>query len=447
MNKFEQGFLVGASTAAHQVEGNNIHSDYWAMEQMEYSQFVEPSLIACDHYNRYKDDIKMMADAGLNAYRFSIEWARIEPEKGKFDEKEMQHYLDVIACCKANKVEPIVTLHHFTSPKWLICEGGWENESVIDAFSKYATYVTEHIGNEVKYICTINEANMRLQIGALMERFRAQMMAKMAAAQNADAQPKEAQNQESETKESMEGQVQVGLNLSNPMERMKLTAMENAKIFGTPQPANFVSGASEKGDEIVIRAHQAAKKAIKAVNPDIQVGITLSLHDTQWVDGGEEKAQKEWDEEFSHYIPYIKEDDFFGLQNYTRSVYGPNGILPVEEGKKLTQMDYEVYPQALENVIRRVNKEMPKVPIMITENGIATSDDKERIAFIETALAGVFACKEDGIPVIGYCHWSLMDNFEWQKGYAMTFGLCAVNRETMERMPKESLKVLGNYAS
>ncbi len=438
MRKFEKGFLLGASTAAHQVEGNNVHSDYWAMEQMKYTQFVEPSLDACDHYNRYEEDIAMMAKAGLNAYRFSIEWARIEPEKGKFDEKEMQHYLDVIACCKKYGIEPIVTMHHFTSPKWLICEGGWENEAVVDLFANYVSYVTEHIKNEVRYVCTINEANMRLQIGALMERFKKQMMAKMAAAQ---AAPQEAQGKT----DSMEGQVQVGLNLNNPMERMKLTAMENAKVFGTPQPANFVSGASENGDAIVIRAHQAAKKAIKAICPDMQVGITLSLHDTQWVEGGEAAAEKEWEEEFTHYIPYIKEDDFFGLQNYTRSIYGAEGILPVPEGGKLTQMDYEVYPEALEHVIRRVHKEMPSVPIMITENGIGTSDDKERVAFIETALKGVQACIDDQIPVIGYCHWSLLDNFEWQKGYAMTFGLCAVDRETMVRLPKESLTVLGQY--
>ncbi len=440
MKKFEKGFFVGASTAAHQVEGNNIYSDYWAMEQMEYSSFVEPSLDAVDHYHHYEEDIKMMAEAGLNAYRFSVEWARIEPEKGVYDEREVAHYRDVIRCCRENGIEPIITLHHFTSPKWLVCEGGWENEAVIDLFAAYAKYITEQLGEEISYICTINEANMRLQIGALMERFKKQMMAKMAAAQqNVNAQPEKKE-------ESMEGQVQVGLNLSNPMERMKLTAMENVKIFGTPQPANFVSGASENGDMIVIRAHQAAKAAIKSVRPEIKVGITLSLHDIQTIEGGEARGQKEWEEEFAHYIPYIKEDDFFGLQNYTRSIYGPDGIVPVKDAP-MTQMDYEIYPQALEHVIRRVHTEMPGVPIMITENGIGISDDTIRVSFIETALAGVQNCIADGIPVIGYCHWSLMDNFEWQKGYAMTFGLVAVDRTIQKRLPKPSLAYLGSYSN
>lgn len=128
MGKLPETFLIGASTAAHQVEGNNIHSDYWAMEQMEHTSFNEPSLDAVDHYNRYEEDIKLMAEAGLNAYRISVEWARIEPECGKFDETEIAHYRKVLECCRANGIEPIVTMHHFTSPKWLIAQGGWENQ-------------------------------------------------------------------------------------------------------------------------------------------------------------------------------------------------------------------------------------------------------------------------------------------------------------------------------
>ena len=216
MNKFENGFMLGASTAAHQVEGNNTNSDYWVMENMEYSQFVEPSLDAVDHYNRYEEDIKMLADAGLNTYRFSVEWARIEPEQGKFDEKEIEHYRKMIKCCRDNGVEPVITLMHFTSPVWLIKLGGWDNEQVVELFANYARFVTEQLGSEIKYICTINEANMRLQIGALMERFKKQMMAKMA-------------NAAKSSSDSMEGQVQVGLNLSDPMEKMKLAAMENIR--------------------------------------------------------------------------------------------------------------------------------------------------------------------------------------------------------------------------
>ena len=172
MQKFEKGFFIGAATAAHQVEGNNTNSDYWAQEQLPHSSFTEPSGIACDHYHRYEEDIKLLADAGLNAYRFSIEWARVEPEEGKFDPEAVEHYRKVIACCKAHGVEPIVTLLHFTSPKWLICKGGWEAESTVEDFKKYVTYVMEQLGSELRYVCTINEANMGLQLAAISKRFR-----------------------------------------------------------------------------------------------------------------------------------------------------------------------------------------------------------------------------------------------------------------------------------
>ena len=197
-----------------------------------------------------------------------------------------------------------------------------------------------------------------------------------------------------------------------------------------------------------MRAHLAARDAMKKICPNLMIGLSLSLHDIQPVDGGDVVAEKEWADEFTHYLPYILEDDFFGLQNYTRSLIGPDGIRPVPEGAETTQMDYEYYPQALEHVIRKVHNEFAQagkkaMPIMITENGIATEDDTRRVAFIDEATGGVASCLQDGIPVIGYCHWSLIDNFEWQKGFSMKFGLISVDRNTMKRTPKESLSFLG----
>lgn len=434
MNTLPQDFLVGAATAAHQVEGNNIHSDYWAMEHMKYGNFNEPSLDAVDHYNRYEEDIKMIAEAGLNAYRFSIEWARIEPEQGVYDENEIEHYRKVLTCCRENGVEPIVTMMHFTSPKWLIENGGWENEATVEAFKNYCQYVTEQLGDLMHYVCTINEANMGIQVAAISARYRAQMMAKMQRMQQRGA----------EEKKDLEGTAQVGMNFNDMMANMQKQKEENVEIFGTDTLQTFVSARTPEGDMLVIRAHQAAKAAMKAVKPELQIGLTLSLHDIQAQEGGEETAAKEWVDEFTHYVPYIKEDDFFGLQNYSRSLIGPNGILPVPEGAETTQMDYEYYPEGLEHVIRRVYEEMP-IPIMVTENGIATADDTRRVAYIQTAMKGVENCIQDGIPVKGYMYWSMMDNFEWQKGFGMTFGLISVDRTTQTRTAKPSLAVLGNY--
>ncbi len=431
MGKFSKDFLIGAATAAHQVEGNNIHSDYWAMEHMEHSTFNEPSLDAVDHYNRYEEDIKLMAQAGLSAYRFSIEWARIEPEEGKFDETEIAHYRSVLECCHANHITPIVTMMHFTSPVWVIQNGGWESERTVEAFAEYCGYVVKHLGDLMGYIITINEANMGLQVAAIEERYKRQMMTKMSQMQA----------------QGLEGTAQIGMNFNTMMENMQLQKKDNKDVFGTEEPQNFVSGRTTEGDILVMRAHQAAKKAMKAVKPELQIGLSLSLHDIQAAEGGEENALREWDEEFSHYVPYILDDDFFGLQNYTRSIIGADGIQPVPQGAETTQMDYEFYPEALEHVIRRVSGEFgankKEMPIMITENGIATEDDTRRVAFIERATDGVVSCIQSGIPVIGYMYWSLMDNFEWQKGFSMKFGLIAVDRATQERMPKPSLGVLG----
>ena len=425
---FNKDFMLGAATAAHQVEGNNVGSDYWIMENLEHSVFVEKSGSAVDHYNRYEEDIDLLKKAGLNAYRFSIEWARIEPVEGQWNEKEMEHYIKVIDYCLANGIEPVVTYHHFSSPAWLITKGGWESPEVVNYFERYARYVTEHVAGKVKYVCTINEANMRLQMAFLIKDITERM-----------SKQSEIQNQE--------GSVQVGVNLSQNQSQMMMSMMETAKAFNIDDPrkvANFVSQASEEGDLLVMKAHNAARNAIKSVDPSIQVGLTLSLHDIQCVDGGEENAKKAWDDEFTHYLPYIEKDDFLGVQCYTRKIFDANGANSTLETGPKTQMGYEDYPMGIVNVVRRC-AEVFKGAIIVTENGIATSDDERRCEFIKEALTGLNDCITEGIKLKGYFAWSLLDNFEWQKGFSMTFGLISVDRNTMERTPKNSLKVLGSF--
>jgi len=413
----EKTFMLGASTAAHQVEGNNIHSDFWAMEQMKYSSFAEPSLDAVDHYNRYEEDIYLMAEAGLNAYRFSIEWARIEPVEGQFDLNEVEHYRKVIDCCYCNGVTPIVTLHHFSSPAWLIRKGGWGKPYVIAAFAKYAGFVAKELGEKIPYICTINEANMGYQLKKI----------------DADI----AKNS------SKEGDVQVGVQMD--IKKILLSVFAQAWHFKcAPGKVNtFLNPRSLEQEAYVMRAHQAAKAEIKKNSPKSKVGLTLSLYDIQVMPGGEKLAKDLWQEDFGFYLPYIKDDDFLGVQNYTRKVVGPQGIIDPETDRPVTQMGYENYPFAIGNVLRRVAGEFPG-DLIVTENGIAIGDDKVRCDYIRDAVKGVLDAAADGVPVKGYCHWSLLDNFEWQAGYGKTFGLIAVDRKTQKRFPKESISVLGN---
>lgn len=411
-------FLLGASTAAHQVEGNNIYSDFWGLEQMENSSYKEPSLDAVDHYNRYEEDITLMKEAGLNAYRFSIEWARIEPEKGKYKEEEIVHYENVLKCCMENGITPIVTMHHFSSPKWLIREGGWENEETIRYFADYCRYVASKLGSLMEYVCTINEANMGLQIAAVAR----DMMMKMGV------------------------KPQVGMNF-DMQEEIKKRRGDQAAVFGLEpeQPVNtFLGMRTPEGDRLIMRAHEAARDAMKEECPNLKVGLTLSLYDLQAQPGGEEMAKKIWEDDFGHYLPYLQKDDFIGVQNYTRKLVDENGGLPAPEGAEVTQMGYEFYPEGIGHVIRHVYESL-SIPVLVTENGIATADDSRRVEYIKRALSGIRECMEDGIPVLGYLHWSLIDNFEWQEGYAITFGLIAVDRSCQKRMPKPSLTYLGSF--
>lgn len=313
-----QDFFIGAATAAHQVEGNNIHSDYWVGENVKHSDYVEPSGMAVDHYHRFGEDIALLAKAGGNAYRFSIEWARIEPEEGQFNRSEVEHYRKVLACCKANGITPIVTLHHFSSPAWLISRGGWGKEYVVSAFARYAGSIAEELGSEFGYVCTINEANMGFQLHKVIDDMR-------------------------KAGKKKEGAVQVGTN--NGLDLKKIVDADGAR-----EP---------------------------------------------------------------------------------------------EAGAPLTQMGYEDYPAAVGNVVRKVAREFSG-ELIVTENGIGSDSDTRRCEFIKEAFAGVMAAKKDGANVRGYLYWSLLDNFEWQAGYAKTFGLIAVDRETQTRYPKESLKVLGS---
>ena len=413
-------FLIGAATAAHQVEGNNIHSDYWIMEHVKHSDFTEPSGPACDHYNRYEEDIRLLAEAGCNAYRFSIEWARIEPKEGQFDEAEVAHYRKVLDCCRDHGVKPIVTLMHFSSPAWLISRGGWGTAKVAPLFARYARYVAEQLGDRLGYICTINEANMGIQLHKVIE----DMM---------------------KAGKRQEGGVQVGQNNGLDIKSIALGMLEQGKAFRVnPLKINsFLKPRDEKTERFVMQAHEAARQEIKAVLPDARVGLTLSLFDYQPTEQGKSNAARLWHEDYGWYLPYIMNDDFLGVQNYSRKIVDENGVREPAAGAPLTQMGYEDYPAGIGHVLRRVARSFPG-ELIVTENGIGTDNDARRCEFIREAFAGVMAARDAGVPVTGYLHWSLLDNFEWQAGFAKTFGLIAVDRTTMERRPKESLRVLGS---
>ena len=397
---FPKGFLWGAATAAHQVEGNNLNSDYWLLEQLPNSPFIEPSLDTCDHYHRFQEDIKLLAKTGMNCYRFSVEWARIEPVKGFFSQAELNHYRNVALTCLKYGIKPIVTYQHFTCPIWFSAQGGWENDESVELFGRYCTKVTEHFGDLIAMACTINELN-----------FTAQLDAKNFV----------------------------------PIERRQAVMAAAATSAGVKYFSAAPLGNPELISNNILKAHHKGRDAIKAIQPNLPTGMTLTMIDFQAVSGGEEKLKQLRYEIEDRFLEEAKNDDFIGVQAYTREFIDKNGFMKVKPDVEVTQMGYEFWPNAIEPAIRRASA-ITNLPIYVTENGVGTADDNKRIEYINGALKGIQKCLEDGINVKSYIHWTLLDNFEWTNGYKPTFGLIAVDRKTFKRSIKPSATYLGNIA-
>lgn len=410
---FPEGFLWGAATAAHQVEGGNDNCDTWAEEWAEGSPYVDKSGDAIDHYHRFRDDIALLASLGLKAYRFSVEWARVEPREGEFSAEALAHYRAVVDACVEHGLEPVITLHHFTSPKWLMPLGGWRGERTPALFARYVERVMPALGTAVKRVVTLNECN----IGVLLQSMFA----------------------------SLGFVPPIGVDVKS----WRAPGWRNsaAQACGTDAATYcaFQMAGDERGVATISAAHVAAREVIRRVAPGVQVGLALALSQPQHIPGGEESAARMWHGNFRQWLPAIQGDDFFALQNYTREIHGPDGQVAPPADAESTGARYEFAPQAVASVARRVAHEL-KLPILITENGYCGDDDTRRVEFLQQALAGLHAAIADGVPLIGYTCWSGFDNFEWVFGYAMRFGLIAVDRSTQQRTPKPSAHLLGTIA-
>jgi beta-glucosidase len=393
--RFPDHFLFGSATAAHQTEGNNTNSDWWDFERQPANRVHEPSGDACDSYHRYPEDIALVSNFGLNAYRFSIEWARIEPAEGYFSNAELAHYRRMLEACIAAGITPVVTFHHFTLPRWLGAQGGFLSPRFVELFERYCDRAAQALGDLLPWVCTINEP---------------------------------------------EGAGDAGW------------------VVGVHPPG--VVGDTEsmwKVADNVLRAHHAAVKVIRR-HSEAKIGVTLALQDMQYEDGAE-PGHTPWEDNArvsESFLQSTDGDDFVGLQTYTRIVFGPDGMRGpgLQPDKKNEQAEtdsttmtgWEIYPNAIEGTVRKVHHLVPGLPILLTENGIATEVDEKRKFFIDGALRATQRCLADGIDIRGYIYWSLLDNYEWSAGYVPKFGLCSVDLTTFERTPKPSGFYLGEVA-
>ena len=396
---FPKGFQWGVATAAHQIEGNNVNSDFWLLEHLRGTPFREPSGDTCDSYHRYPEDIALVAKLGLHTYRYSIEWARIEPEPGQYSQAELDHYRRMTELCRKHGLRPMATFHHFTSPRWLAAMGGWQDPSAPDRFAAYADKVSRALGDVLDSVCTINEPNGPVEEWALRG--------------------------------------------DKPVPGEDLLAMLAAKAAGSTKWSGFGLGDAYKTRDGMIAGHRKARAAIKANHGQLPVGITLALTELSAAPGGETLYKHIYDQSRTPFYEAVRGDDFVGVQTYSRKIIGPSGKVPPTERTLI--MGYEYWPQSLAACVREAARET-RCPIIVTENGIGTEDDAERIRYTDEALRGLRQCIKDGIDVRGYIHWSLMDNFEWLEGYRPKFGVVAVDRQTFRRTPKPSALHLGKLA-
>jgi len=364
--KFPTGFLWGSSTSSYQVEGG--------IENCDWSKDF-PAGIACDHYHRYKEDFNLLKKLNQNAYRFSIEWSRIEPEEGKFDEKEIEHYRQVILALRKCEIEPFVGLWHWTNPLWIKNKGGWESKKIAYYFSRYAEKIVSSLKDNVKFWITINEP------------------------------------------EIFTGSSYV-LGIWPPYKK---------SLF------SFISVINN-----LIRTHREAYKIIKKIQPNAQVGIATNNTYYEAFNDPISLLVKNIVERLDHFyiLDRIKNyQEFIGLNYYfhnriRRFKFNQN------ENKSVSDLGWEIYPKGIYFVLKNLNRY--KKPIYITENGLADVKDKLRKDFIKDHLFWTHKAIEGGIDVKGYFHWSLMDNLEWHRGFEPEFGLIGIDYKTLERKPRPS---------
>lgn len=400
---FPKGFLWGAATAGHQVEGNNVSSDAWLVENVKPTLFTEPSRDACNSFELWQTDLDLVRNLGLNTYRFSLEWARIEPEKGLFSIAALDHYKNIVAGCRARGLAPVVTFNHATTPRWFAAQGGWTHADAPDLFARFCDRAARHLAAGIAYAVTLNEPANAVSMKDSAPQFFMDMIAKANAAAG------------------------------------KACGSDTFRLAVASELADV-----EISQRHLLAAHTAGKAAMKAARSDLQVGFSLALPDDEAI-GEHSVRDAKRAQYYGAWLDLAKSDDFIGVQNYDRVRWDDKGPVPPAPGTEVNLQKHEIFPASLANAVRYAHA-TTGIPVLVTEHGLPTNDDAARCRFIAASLVELQKVVAEGLPVKGYIHWSLMDNFEWMLGYAMKYGLCSVDRTSFKRTPKPSAGVLSGIA-
>jgi beta-glucosidase len=388
--EFPDDFLWGSATSAHQVEGGNVNNDWWDFEQDPASAARESSGDGIDHFHRYAGDFRLLRSMGHNAHRLSLEWSRIEPAPGEFSLAALGHYRRVLTELADNGLTAFVTLHHFTLPRWFAAGGGWLRPDAVPLFARYCQRVAAELGDLMPFVCTINEPQMIALHGYL------------------------------------EGYHPPGI--TNPVLWRRV-------------------------GRVLLDAHHAAVRAVRdSADSSAGLAVQLPLLAPARDDGACQALCDELRREFVDlYLDGLTGDDrgdWLGVQYYRKQWVDPASMTLFTDapaGTQVTQMGWAVYPDGLRQLLHRAAE--TGLPLYVTENGIATEDDAERVDYLESHLGALAQAIAEGVDVRGYLHWSAFDNFEWSEGYRPKFGLVAVDRDAdFARIPKGSAAAFGRVA-
>ncbi|MBI1862264.1 MAG: glycoside hydrolase family 1 protein [Deltaproteobacteria bacterium] len=423
-------FLWGAATSSHQIEGNNIHNDWWDWESQGNIEGGEGSGLTCDHWNRFAEDLDLARDLGLNSYRFSVEWSRIEPECGRWNKEALDWYENLIGECEKRNLIPMLTLHHFTTPLWFAREGGFTTEKSANWFAGYVKRVVERVGKRVPLWCTLNEPNT-LVVGQYI----------------ASYMPPATYSPRSVSK------------ASRNLLRAHVQAYDiiHSKIQKREGPFR------DHPIAVGIAHNMIDFHPLRTLHPIDRMVTSLfrRFYNRSWPDavtGNEQHFGVLGIIPMAAQVPQArgrKTVDFLGVNYYTRvfvacrpfnhgdspdlfptASSSPVGIVFSKKGDRLSDLGWAIHPTGLGDMCHFLKGY--GVPLYITENGIADHDDDLRPDYLFSHLTQVAQAITEGIDLRGYFHWSLLDNFEWVKGFGPRFGLCAVDYKTQKRSIRRS---------
>jgi beta-glucosidase len=422
---FPDGFWWGAATAAHQVEGN-LDNDWTQWERVPGNiANGDTSQVGVDHYNRFDEDFALAKAMGHNTHRISIEWSRIEPQRGEFNQEAVEHYHRVFQSMRSHGLRPVVTLHHFTNPKWIAAQGGWLSRQTITDFARFAAFVGLEYGHEVDYWITINEPNIyavqAYTVGYWPPQHKSinetlEVMANLAHGHIAAYRALHGSDHISAGRDNIECAVGIAHHIS---------------IF---DPFSWWSPLD----------HIAAYLSDKLFNRSFLRAVTRGQLNF-WYPGAIGVSDYNPDGEGAL--------DFIGVNYYTRWLC--RGLDRITNPDALTTaMGWEVYPEGIYRALKIANRftrypNGKKIPVLITENGMDDRNGDYRSVYLVQHLKQVARAMREGVKVLGYVHWTLMDNFEWSAGYAPHFGLYSVDRApggNLRRDPKPTVEVFRKIA-